>query len=562
MSQFIFFTSQRLAAIPLALSLACSAWSQQAPDAGRILQEQQLPLLTLPAQPAHTPLLQPAASEPNAPGGTQVKLRGVEFVGNTAFADAVLQEVLGPVSGQSLDLRGLQRLADRVTAFYREAGYPLSRALLPAQNLSEGVLRIAVVEARYGKVQASVGGEADPQAQAFLSLLQPGGLIESGPLERSVRILGEQPGVKVSSATMRTGQEASTGDLDVRVERGQLVRGDVGFDNYGNRYTGEFGARLGLQLDSPFMLGDQITLQLSRSDEQLWFGQLGYSLPLGVAGWRGNVGLARTSYRLAKDFASLDAGGTAEMASAGITYALLRTQDANWTIGLSYEHKRLHDQRASFGMDDHKSVDALPVLLQFDGRDKWAGGGVSYGTIGWTPGKLNLDEGLTGSDQSSGRQAQGRFNKLMVNVARLQATALEGVTLHGRVLAQWADKNLDSSEKLSLGGANGVRAYPVGEGMGDNGWLAQLEIRYAMGAFTPFVFYDAGCVQLNARSETITPAVSQNHRAVAGAGAGARYSAGALTSDLSVAWRTHGGTPEADPARSDPRVWLRVAYRF
>lgn len=551
----------RWAVLPLALSAALSAWGQQTPDAGRILQEQQITPLLPHVPQIQTPVLPNTERTPKPSGGAQVRLQSVSFAGNTLFSDTVLQEVLGPVRGQSLDMSGLQMLANKITTFYAQAGYPLSYAYLPAQNLTAGSLRIQVVEARYGQIRAADGGALDKDVLPFLAPIQPGQLIESGALERTLRIFGELPGVTASSI-MRTGAQPGTGDLIMQVKRDTSVKSELSMDNHGNRFTGEYGLRAGLQWDSPFTLGDQITAQGSVSNEQLWFGNLSYSLPLGVSGLRGRASYAKTSYQLAKDFASLNATGTAEIASVGLSYPLLRAQNADWTLLTTYERKQLNDHRGSVAVHEHKSVDALPIALQFDLRDRLAGGGVTFGNISVSYGQLNLDEILKSSDRVSGKNAQGHFNKLSLNVARLQSTGLDGVTLYGRIAAQWADSNLDSSEKLSLGGPHGVRAYPVGEGLGDQGWLAQLELRYAMGAFAPFAFYDAGHVQLNAKPSTLTPAVTHNERSIAGGGAGVRYNNGPWMADLALSWRTHGGTPEADPLRRQPRAWMRVSYRF
>lgn len=66
--------------------------------------------------------------------------------------------------------------------------------------------------------------------------------------------------------------------------------------------------------------------------------------------------------------------------------------------------------------------------------------------------------------------------------------------------AQWANKNLESSEKISMGGLSAIRAYPYGEGMGDLGAVAQLEYRHSL---LPHVqgaaFYDLGYVRLDAK---------------------------------------------------------------
>lgn len=551
----------RLALLPLALAAAFSASAQQAPDAGRTLQEQQAAPL-LPHLPKAPLRITPAGEgAPPVAGGPRVVLQSLEFSGNTLFADGELGEVVGPVAGQSFDLAGLQALADKVTHFYRAAGYPLNRAFLPVQGLNDGRLRIEVLEARYGSIQASGDERLRAGAEAFLAPLQPSQVIESTQLERTLRILGEQPGVTISPV-VRAGGEAGSADLDVRTSPAQPVRGEIGLDNHGNRYTGEYQLRASLRWDSPFLFGDQLTAQGTYSDEALWFGHLGYSLPLGISGLRANLAYARTYYQLAKDFAALDATGTADTTSAGLSYPLSRSPEANWTLAVGYEHKKLHDKRGALASDDDKTVDALPLALQFDLRDRWAGGAITYGSVNFAAGKLALNPALATTDELSGRHADGHFSKASLNLARLQATPLEALTLFARIAAQWSDRNLDSSEKFSLGGANGVRAYPVGEGLGDHGWLLQLEARYTLGAFAPFVFYDAGRVQLHAKPAAITPAISDNQRSVAGAGAGVRYSDGSWSADLAIAWRTQGGNAESDPARNDPHAWLKLAYHF
>ena len=543
----------------LALALTHSVWAQQMPDAGRSLQEQQ----TVPQQP-HLPKthvqLPPAVASIKMAGGVQVRIDSVEFSGHTLFDDRVLQTVVEPLGQQTFDLAGLQTLAEKIEVFYRQSGYPFTRAFLPQQELTDGKLRIQVLEGRYGEIRVSGDTDFAVQAQAFLSPLQPGQLIHSGQLEHRVGLLSDLPGWVVSTV-MRPGQAEGSGDLDVRAERGRRFSGEVGLDNHGNRFTGENGVRTHLQWHSPFLLGDQATLQGVYTDEGLWFGNLDYSVPLGSSGWRGNVAYAKNQYQLAKDFESLNATGSAQVTTVGMSYPLWRSPHANWTFAASYQRKNLNDRRAAVGLDERKSVDAWPLALQFDVRDA-SGGGLIYGSVALTPGQLHLDGDLESADQASGREAHGHFNKLNLNIARLQTTVWDGFTLWGRLTAQWSDRNLDSSEKMSLGGSNGVRAYPVGEGLGDQGWLAQIEVRYALGACSPFAFYDAGRVQFNAQTASMTPAVTDNHRSLAGAGLGARYREGPWEGELAVAWRALGGAPQADAVRGDPRVWFKLGYRF
>ncbi|MCC6200958.1 MAG: ShlB/FhaC/HecB family hemolysin secretion/activation protein [Moraxellaceae bacterium] len=131
------------------------------------------------------------------------------------------------------------------------------------------------------------------------------------------------------------------------------------------------------------------------------------------------------------------------------------------------------------------------MSLQFDLRDSLGGGGTTYGSLAYTTGQLDLDAVLQAAEALSAK-TQGSFDKWNVDVARIQATSVNSLSLFARVSAQWAGTNLDSSEDFGLGGPNGVRAYPLGEGYGDEGWLTQIEARYQMGSFVPYAFYDAG----------------------------------------------------------------------
>lgn len=549
-----------LVAAALAAAFPASfAFAQQAPDAGQTLQQQApapQPPKTGPAIDIRTP-----SAMPVAPGGAQVTLQSVSIGGNSVFDEAELLAVLGEVAGKSFDLAGLRGLAERISAHYRDAGYPFARAYLPEQAAADGKLRIEVVEGRYGKVQA-VGDKALVDAAAdFLRPLKSGEVISSDTLERTTLILDDQPGIKIAPI-IRPGQEIGTGDLDVRVERTPGISGDVGLDNHGNRYTGEYRLRANVQFDSPFLIGDQVAIRALYSDQDMWLGSLGYSLPLGASGLRGNIGYAHTSYQLGKDFANLAATGTAKVSSLGVGYPIIRSQRGNLNIAATYQHKKLNDKQGLAGTDNDKSSNSMPISLQFDQRDGLGGGGITYGSLAYTVGDLRLDNTLKATDISSGQDTRGRFDKWNLDIARVQATPIADMTAFVRVSAQVAGKNLDSSEGFSIGGANGVRAYPNGEGNGDEGWLAQLEMRYALGAYSPYVFHDTGRVKINAHPASLTTPANPNHRSISGSGLGLRYQRGGWNMDATVAWQTRGGAPQSDTAKRDPRAWLTVGYRF
>jgi hemolysin activation/secretion protein len=551
-------TRLSILAATLAAAFPVSVLAQQQPDAGQVLQQQQqAPQLPRTAPPVN--FERPAVS-PVAPGGAQVSVRSASISGNTVFSTDELLITLGEFSDKAYDLAGLRELADRIAAHYRAAGYPFARAYLPQQSAADGMIRIEVVEGRYGKVTALGEQAVAEPAQGFLADLAPNSVIEGRALERTTLVLDDLPGIQVAPI-IRPGQELGTGDLDVRVERTPGFSGDIGLDNHGNRFTGEHRMRANLQFDSPFSFGDQVMARLIHSDEDMWLGSLGYSLPLGTSGLRGNIGYSHTYYELAKNFANLGAKGTAKVTSLGMTYPVIRSQKANLSLAVTYQHKKLNDKQQSANTNNDKSSDSLPITLNFDQRDGLWGGGVTYGSLSYSTGNLKLGSALENTDRTSGQNTRGSFDKWNLDIARVQATPVANLVLFGRVSAQWAGKNLDSSEGFSLGGANGVRAYPSGEGNGDEGWLIQMEVRYSMGPYSPYLFHDSGRVTLNANNNLTTPA-NPNHRSIGGEGVGLRYTEGNWNMDATLAWRSHGGKPVSDGAERNPRFWLTLGYKF
>ncbi|EFF73070.1 ShlB/FhaC/HecB family hemolysin secretion/activation protein [Achromobacter piechaudii] len=540
-------------ALALAALLPTAVIAQQIPNAGRVLQEQ----ATEPQPPAPSPELNLSSPIPGtvAPGGPSVSVTRVDLTGNQAFPSAQLLAQLGDYEGKQYDMAGMQGLANQLTRYYHNAGYPFARVYLPAQGLEGGVLRLQVVEGRYGEVKAEGDAALTARAQSYLSPLKSGDIIESAPLERAALLLSDLPGV-TASPLIRPGQQMGTGDLVVQVDRGDRVNGSVGLDNQGNRYTGQYRANAALSINSPFMLGDQITLRAQRTSEALNYGDVGYSAPLGSSGLRGRIGYGYTGYELGKEFSDLDAHGTAKVASAGLSYPLIRSQSRNLTLGIDFMHKKLRDDYRAAEIVQNKFSNSVPIAAQFDVRDSLGGGGLTYGALTWTPGTLKLDGALATADALSANTA-GHYNKLNLDIARIQAISSRW-SLFGRFSGQWTNDNLDSSEDFGLGGPAGVRAYPVGEGYGDRGWLTQLEVRYAAGAVTPFAFYDAGRVQISAHPWQ----AGENFRQVAGAGVGARVAVAGWRGEATVAWRTDGGAPQSDSRDHKPLFWVSAQYLF
>lgn len=497
----------------------------------------------------------PADTPRVAPGGAKVSLKAINLTGNTSFDADTLLAVLQFEVGTEFDYAGMNDLARKLGDFYHRQGYPFASAFLPQQKLQDGVLQIEVVEGRYGKLSTS--GEFLPEeADPFLAALRPGDPIEAKLLERTMLIIDDLPMIDVSP-NVRPGVAYGTGDLDAHVTRLASYGGEVGVDNVGNRFTGQNRVRLGLNLISVMRFGDEIRLKAIKSSGGMLLGSADYEAPLNGYGLRGQVGYARTTYQLGQDYSYLNARGFADVYSARVGYPVVRSQARNLSFNLGWLYKNLQDRIDLNNTINNKHSTALPVTVLFDARDSFAGGGLTYGNLVWTSGKMALDPNQMAADQATAR-TNGDFHKTTFEVTRIQTLPMD-FSLFARYATQWPSHNLDSSEKFSTGGIYGVRAYPTGQGVGDKGWLMQTELRQKFGDLTGFFLYDVGVSRINQQPWDSS---LNNYERISGAGFGLRLEQLlGWNFEAMIASRITQVMP-SDNSRTGPRMLVSATYRY
>ncbi len=536
------------------------AWGQTVPDAGSTLQDLRRP----PPPPRDSDegvtlsMPTPAAQAGAAAGGPTVLLRRLRFQGQRLLDEATLAAALSDAIGQHHDLAGLRALAARVDALYRDAGYPFVRTVLPPQALDDGALTLQVIEGRYGRVVVEAEDAADAaEAAAFVAPLQPGGPIAAATLERATLLLSDLPGVR-TRAVLRPGDEPGTGDLVLQLAREPRWAGGLALDNHGNRYSGALRLQARAEGRTLLRLGDRLALDAVSGGERLRHGVMAYGLPLGGDGWRAHASLAHTDYALGREFAALGARGRARVLAMGLGFVPLRRSGSTLAVQWEWQAKRLDDGQQAAGLSSRKHSQALPLTLRLDHADD-AGRTQTWGTLVLTPGRLALDEASAATDRLD---TAGLWQTLRLDAAQRRGLGA-GWTLQWRMAGQWADRNLDASEGFSLGGPNGVRAYPAGEAPGDLGWLAQLELRRTLPAggatLEPFAFLDHGQAQADRHP---LPGARTPKRTLAGGGVGLRAAQGPWWLEAQLALRTRGGPPQSVPGEGRSRAWVAAGWRF
>jgi hemolysin activation/secretion protein len=485
-----------IVAASLSVAVAPTAWAQRAPDAGSILRDfggsgpQQAP----PVLPA--PDAAPAPPVPEA-GGGRVQVNDFR-IRATQFPETTLRELLRDYIDRELSLSDLREAAFRISEYYRQHDL-LGRAVIPRQTIRDGVVEIVVLEGRLGNVAVDPSSKSrlDPEIATGIvaNRAPPGQILHPSQLQEGVAILNEIPGV-AATATMRPGTEEGETIADLKLRDTPLVTGVVQADNYSPYYIGSRRAVGNLAFNNPFGRGEQISVLALKSTGSV-YGRAAAQMPVGTSGLTLGVNQSYLSFDLEGPFKALKQGGYAYSTGVTATYPFERRPDYALSGFLGVDHKRIVDK--ALGADiDYRRIDVGNLGLTATSYDTWLGSGINeYGarlTIG------NLDRGGNGTDLTNDAltaRSNGYFAKLNVNAARVQGV-VENTDVYLAANGQVASRNLDSSEKLSLGGPYGVRAYPVNEGNGDDGFLATAELRYRLPyGLMLFGLYDIGGIRIN-----------------------------------------------------------------
>lgn len=549
-----------LSALTLLASLSAHA-AAVAPDAGQTIRElQKQPEPGKPKAAVPLRLEGDTVRKDKANGAARIDVKAIHVSGSSAFAAAELEALVADLVGSEHTLTELVAGAARITAWYRERGYLVARAYLPAQEIKNGVVVINVQEGRLDKQHINNQSRlSDERANGYLSGIKSGSTLQAQSVDRALLLLSDTPGVGGARATLQPGASVGTSDLLVELDPSAPYFANAELDNYGNRYTGEYRLGGALALNSPLEIGDQVTLRALTSDQNLSYARITYQIPVGGSGLRVGAAYSDVSYRLVKEFAALQAHGTATSSSLFALYPFIRSQASNLSGTLTWEDKKLGDRTDAPVTTSDKHVQLANFGLAGNHQDALGGAGFTAFDLSLVSGRLSMDAISLAVDGLAAR-SNGGFARLSYYVNRLQrVTDID--TLAVVVSGQQADKNLNSSEKFYLGGANTVRAYPQGEASGDQGWLTNLELRHDFAqTLQGMVFYDAGSVTINRNRF----AAGANTRNLSGAGIGANANLAGVQIKTYLAWRTGGGQPTSEPAtlNRNPRLWLQASKQF
>ncbi|MEY8875029.1 MAG: ShlB/FhaC/HecB family hemolysin secretion/activation protein [Leptothrix sp. (in: b-proteobacteria)] len=500
--------------------------------------------------------------------GPTVTVKAFRFKGNTLLGNERLAPAVASYLDRALSFAELQNAAAAVAAVYREAGWVV-RVYLPQQDISGGEVTLQVIEAVFGAVRV----EGQPQRvraaqiQAIVTAAQATGApVNANALDRALLLVGDLSGIS-TTGRLGEGQNDFETDLVLTVADTTRFGGEATLDNAGSRSTGRSRLSANLALNSPAQRGDLASANLMHTQGSDYL-RGAYSLPVGSQGWRVGVNASTLNYHVVtSEFAALDAHGRSSTTGVEASYPLLRSQLQNLIVNLSFDDKRFDNLSGGVTTTKYKAQ-AFGLSLNGNRFDDLGGGGANTASVGLVQGSIDLTGSPNEAAVAASTRAAGSFSKLRYSASRQQVLSND-VSLYASLSGQLASKNLDSSEKFYLGGANGVRAYPASEGGGSEGRLLTIEARTRLPRNLSLTgFFDWGSVRQN-KDNNIAGASANNSYSLKGVGLSLGWTSSfGVSAKASLAQRLgHNPNPTAsgldqDGSLDKTRLWLQVGLAF
>ena len=495
---------------------------------------------------------------------------GITPAAMQAIADAKFAELANGQAEAELDFDQLQDVAAAITAAYREAGFIVSKAYLPAQSLgADGRVRIEVLEGRLGDVIVQGTERYRPGVVAAPVQHLRGRILRKDELDSALLYARDLPGVSTSSVLQPGTEQGETDLVMVAREADRPYRFSVGLSNHGTDLTGRYRAQVGVAWDAPLGLGDTFSASYVHAfnPQQSSQGALSYSVPISaVPGLGATFGYARSEMEVRSGpFSALGISGPTEIAQLGTDWKFINRDDLVMQASLRYVRERSTLEALGFQLSDHRFdvAEAAYMLRHVDRR--FRGVSLLQASV-----RHALDDRSASPDLVTPLR-DSDFWSLRLSFVRMQYLT-RSQRLFLKLNGQYSDDVLVPMEQFALGGPDSVRAYPISDALGDRGYHVALEYQVDAPGFgdkaSPFggrpwsdvlqfeLFVDHG------RVSSASGGLGGGATTFDGAGAGLRFQLpGVHGLDFRLAAAVPIGSEDASDG-DDFRIWARFGMTF
>lgn len=463
----------------------------------------------LPQQQEEQTLIEPKTDIEQVNQNQFLKILVTDFLfdGNIKYSNEELKKNLENFISQELNYYDLLNATNIISNYYRTRGF-LATAYLPEQNINEGIIIIKIVEGKLGKIIIDTGSSeinlSRKKIEKFINnKLEKESVLNIDQLDKNIRQINSLYGIN-AIAELQEGENFGETDIKIQIFNTPMFSGSTITNNHGSRSSGTGRLSNSINIDGLLNLGERFIFSSTMTGDVLNEDQyeksnyyaLSAIFPLGYNGLELTFRTSKMEYKLSDPFDSTKPSGYSTEYNFSLSKKLIETLRFNLNSSLSLSR---NDYVNNLNTGNNSDKDTTKALLNvgFDKTDNTFGGGVNFGSISFSLGEVDLTDNQTNfeTDQTT-TDTNGRNLKSNLILNRLQYLN-QKTNLLIKFNGQYSADNLDGSDQFSLGGVNGVRAYPSSEASGDLGFVTNLELKRNFDKFEGTLFYDYGKIKLH-----------------------------------------------------------------
>ena len=491
--------------------------------------------------------------------------------GNTAFSADQLAPLYANLIGKSVTLLDIYNVRDAITAKYGNAGFGLSKAVIPEQRIqAEGLVRIEVIEGFVDDVP--IDGATTTQ-QDFLTYavekIKAERPLNARTLERYLMLANDRFAINVTSTLKPSENTPAASTLIFKVETAPKLEGGVSLDNRGTQAVGPNQINANLAVNGLGGRASQTALNYATVEQasELQYVLLSHTEVISKEGASLALGWAKsTSKPGTPALVTLDNKSDSETWSFKLAHPIIRTRQENLALNAKYEQKDTEGKSLN-ALTSKDNIRSLRLGMNYDKAD--ASEGINQALVEFSFGIQGLGATEDSSPLKSRVDGKPDYQKLTINFSRKQELAYFSPTLskfsvNAALMGQYSGTGLLSSEECGLGGQQFGRAYDSSEITGDNCLAASLELRYTPSTEgTPlkyaqlYGFYDGGTTTDSAPLST----TDSTTKSLSSAGVGIRFGVGQYVSG-SLEFTQPLSRIVAAEGNKDTRVFASISARF
>lgn len=400
-------------------------------------------------------------------------IKSISFSGYTEIELNKLENIVVNYINKRLTQKDLSEIRNKVTSYYVQQGYINSGAYFPDQDLSQAVLRVAIIEGKLSSIRIETSGHLSESYIRSRLNINTKSVLDINNVKQQLLVLQQDTLIETITARLSATDQRGLAELHIEVADKEPVALSVFLNNYRPPSVGEFQGTIVVSNNNLSGTGDKLVLWASRTEGLRSF-EASYDYPVNAGKF--NIGLSAnsTDSSVVEDpFSLIDIENSSSSWAVHARSRLFKSlyDQLDLTMSLETKSSKTTIGNSVFNLNDINADETKASLVRFS--QEWTsrqqfevyalrslftyGVDINNATI--------LQDGADGEFLAWLGQVHWMFRQLNMNSVSV------------RLAIQLSNDSLLPFEQFSAGGRYSVRGFRENEFVRDMGATLNLEYK-------------------------------------------------------------------------------------